>query len=115
MSMNVYITARREVVVVKTGEKSVQTEHFDALQTPTKVTYEIVGSANPIQAYKDWVRETGKECEREELVYADDDIFCERDPIGTEMYNPADSHLEDFDHWLESMEKNGYEVQIEVM
>ena len=41
MSMNIHILASRNVIVEKTGEKSVQEEYFDEWQTPTKVSYEI--------------------------------------------------------------------------
>ena len=56
MSMNLTLTAYRDVVVVKTGEKTKQTERIELWQTPTQVTHRILESKDPKQAYFDWVR-----------------------------------------------------------
>ena len=112
MSTNIHFAADREVKVVKTGRVSVQTVYFDQFQTPTRVTHEIKASADPIQAYKDWVL---RECSRDEEfpVYAEDDVFSEGDPVGVEIYNAGKEHIEKFEEWLKMCEEEGFEVRAE--
>jgi hypothetical protein len=55
MSMNVYISAKREIVTVKSGIKDTQYIRFNAWQTPTDVTYKIVNSENQQESYIEWV------------------------------------------------------------
>ena len=116
MSMNVYITAERKITFKKKNGKrggGIQTEKFDAVQTPTKVTYEIVGSSNPIQAYKDYVKTLSNP---EKIpVYAEDDIWGEGEPVGHQDYDWAEEHLQRFDQWLTTMDEDGYRVKIEVI
>jgi hypothetical protein len=116
MSMNVFISATRKVTFKKKNGKrggGIQTEVFKALQTPTKVTYEIVNSSNPQQAYIDWVK-TMSQPERMP-VYADDDIFGEGTPIGFEEYDFAQEHIDSFLSWTASVEEDGYTVKFEVI
>lgn len=109
MSMNLHITAKLECVAVKTGEKVFKEESFDCWQTPTKVTYEILNSDNMLQAYKDWVLSISED--KEIPVYAKNDIFNEKEPIGTETVNWGKCHLEELDLWVEAMTKDGYEIE----
>lgn len=112
MSTNIHFIATREVKVVKTNRVTTQEIKFNELQTPTRVTYEIKDSADPVQAYKDWVL---RECSRDEEfdVFADDDIYQEREPIGKEVYNAGKEHIEKFDEWLKMCAEEGYEVRAE--
>jgi hypothetical protein len=110
--MNIHILASRNVIVEKTGEKSVQEEYFDEWQTPTKVSYEIEKSDNPIQAYKDWVMSISEDTEFP--VFADDDIFGERGQIGTKTVNYGEYHIEQLNEWIEVYQNAGYEISVEV-
>ena len=114
MSTSIHWTAVREIRVVKTGKTSTQEIHFNGLQTPTRVTWEImeseiIESADPTQTYKDWVL---RECSVDEEfpVYAEDDVLCEN-PIGVEIYNAGKEHIEKFDAWLKMCEEEGFEVR----
>lgn len=113
MSMNIQFFGVREVQVVKTGKISKQEIRFDQLQTPTRVTYEIMESADKVQTYKDWVL---RECSVDEEfpLYAEDDVFGEKDPIGVEIYNAGKEHISKFDAWVKMCEEEGFEVQAEV-
>ena len=112
MSTNIHFVAAREVRVVKTGKTNTQEIQFDELQTPTSVTWEIMRSANPVQTYKDWVL---RECSRDEEfpVFAEDDVFGERDPVGVEIYNAGREHIEKFDAWLKMCAEEGFDVRAE--
>ena len=117
MSMNIYIYATREISFKdKKGKKKTETQAtvFNALQTPTEVTYEIVESSNPAQVYIDWVL---RRCSVDEQwpVYADDDFMQEREPIGVEIINQGKEHVEKFRQWMIWMEEKGYEIKYEVM
>lgn len=112
MSTNIHFSASREIKVIKTGKIETQTIYFDEWQTPTRVTREIMESANPMQAYKDWIL---RECSRDEeiLIYADDDIWNEHEPIGKEIYNDGKDHVARFEEWLAMCETEGYTVVAE--
>lgn len=112
MSTNIHFIAHREVKVIKTNRVSVQQIQFDELQTPTRVTHEIMASADRPQAYKDWVL---RECSRDEEfpIYAEDDVFGEGDPVGVEIYNAGKEHIEKFEEWLKMCEEEGFEVRAE--
>lgn len=108
MSTNIHFAAEREIVVVKTGQKDIQRIYFDPVwQTPTQVTYEIM-KGDPIQGYKDYILERS----RDEIleVYAEDDYFEERAPVGQQIYNVGKDHVARFDEWLAMCEAEGYTV-----
>ena len=110
MSTNIHWTAIREIKVIKTNRKSTQEIHFNELQTPTRVTWEIMASKDPAQTYKDWVL---RECSVDEEfpIFAEDDVFGEKDPVGVEIYNAGKEHIEKFDAWLKMCEEEGFEVR----
>ena len=117
MSMNIMITAERKVSFKnKAGKRctSIQTVKFDALQTSTSVTYEIVESNSPATVYIDWVL---SQCSRDETfpIYADDDIFQEREPVGFEIYNFGKEHVQKFSEWMTEVEEQGFTVKFEVI
>lgn len=114
MSMNFYISAKREILIVGTGETDYQWERFDVWQTPTNVSYSLLNSENPIESYINWVNERGKTLIREVPVYDPNDIFCEGEPIGTELYDPAKEHIDELRKWLTMIEKGKYKLEFEV-
>lgn len=116
MSMNVYIYAERKVVAkLKNGEEiaSLQTEKWNACQTPTNDTYAIVSSGNPKQAYVDWC--LNRSHIEQIPVYAKDDYFCEREPIGYEEYDFYKDHVAQFNQWYDIMDEQGYTVKFEII
>lgn len=116
MSMNVYITAEREITFRKrNGETGTdtQTVKFDAWQTPTKVTYEIVGSTDPARAYINWIESRSRD--EQVPVYAEDDIFGENEPVGYEVYNAGKEHVQTFREWVAEVEEDGFTVKFEVI
>ena len=114
MSMNIHFVAVREIIIAKSGKKSTQEIYFDdVIQTPTKVTYEIHGSKDPIQSYKDWVMQNSKD--EKYPIYADDDFLSERDPIGFEVYNFQKEHIARFQEWIDCMIEEGFVIKSEVL
>lgn len=115
MSMNIHIFAERTITARNKAGKKVrekQQQKFEVLQTPTKVSYEIKASGNPIQAYKDYVLSCGT-VERVP-IYAPEDIWSEKDPIRYEEYNWAEEHVGRFNEWLSTMDEAGYRIVVEV-
>lgn len=112
MSTNIHFSASREIQVIKTGKISTQTIDFREWQTPTRVTWEIMRSEDPIQAYKDWIL---RECshDEEEDVFEEDDIFGEGEPIGKRIYNAGKEHIAEFEEWLKMCAEEGYVVATE--
>ena len=117
MSMNIYITANRKITFKKkNGKRSgeVQTIAFNAWQTPTAVTRAILASANPAAAYIEWVK-TERSFDEEWPVFAEDDIWCDGDPIRVEIVNDGKEHIEQFIEWCDHMEEKGFTIKFEEM
>lgn len=116
MSMNIFIYGTREAFAIK-GKSLIQfkdTKKFESWQTRTKETYQIMNSDNPVQAYKDCILE--RYCREESHeIYADDDFFAEREPIGYKTIDPAAEHVKEFQEWLDEMNAGGFEVYFEAI
>lgn len=112
MSMNVHIVGEREILIPSINKKDIQRTSFNCLQTPTKVSYEILNSENCIQAYKEWI--LGRFKDEVVDVFADNDPFCEREPIGTKIYNYGIIHTQELEEWISSAESDGYVIGLEV-
>lgn len=113
MSINIHFIGYRDIMVVKTGKTEIQTCKFDGvLQTPSDVTNRIMKAENPFQEYVDWVLAKFDRIETEP-VYADDDIFNEREPVGYEEFNFGREHINDFHEWLDFSTKAGYNIMPE--
>lgn len=111
MSTNIHIYAERDIFVLKTKRNDVQTIKFDSVwQTPTIDTRKIMDSPDRIQAYKDWVMSRSCSVDHEEPVYADDDYFQEKEPVGVEIINEGKDHIHDFEEWLQMCSEDGYNV-----
>jgi len=110
MSMNIAFVATREIQVVKTGERDIQSFSFEVWQTPTDVTYQIARADDSIQAYKDWVM-SHDGCVFTSMIFAEDDPFEEGEPIGEEIVDPRVDHLAELDQWLRVMEQGGWVVE----
>jgi len=112
MSTNIHFLATREIQVIRTGQRETQEEHFKGVwQTPTPVTRQLMGSLDPIQAYRNWILEINEDYEV--AIFAKDDVFREREPVGTETRNHGDDHCAEFDAWVESRREQGYEITAE--
>ena len=112
MSINIHFIATRKVKVIKTKRVFTQEIKFNEWQTPSEVTRKIMASADPIQAYKNWIL-TDCSIDVETDVFAEDDIFQEREPIGKEVFNAGKEHIEKFDEWLKMCAEEGFEVRAE--
>jgi hypothetical protein len=113
MSMNILIEAQRQVQVLKTGAIREQSIRFDALQTPTTITQDILISRHPASVYKAWVLTQGED--ETVAVFAEDDIWEEGEPIGTTIYNVAKEHVAGFNDWLKMCEEEGFEVSFSMI
>lgn len=115
MSMNILITAHRDVKVVKSGKITRQSITFNVWQTPTTVTYNILNSSNKAETYKNWIRAESANMDLDENLFDEDDNLEEREPIGKRIYNPGLHHIELFDEWLNMCDEEGYTVEFEMI
>ena len=117
MSMNVRIFAKRVIYSeTKHGKQQIiQAVDFQAQQTPSDVTYQIVESDDPKQVYSDWIRwmQYTNPTVHYNPIFAPDDVFGEREPIGYEEYNWAEDHINELNRWCEEVEDDGYTVKFE--
>ena len=117
MSMNIMITASRKVTFKKKNGKrggEIQTIKFNEWQTPTHITHDILASKDPAQTYIDWIL---RDCSNdvEIPVFAEDDIWGEGEPVGTEIFNAGKEHVEEFRAWIKDAEENGFTVKCEMI
>ena len=112
MSMNIHISATREVTVNKTGKTSSQTVQFDCWQTPTSDSYEIMEKENPLEGYKEWV--IARNDVGTFLVYEEGDFFKEREPIGETTVNYSENHVKKLNTWIEMCAECDYDIKVEV-
>lgn len=116
MSMNVYIYATRKAWTKNKAGKKVTFEDivkFNAVQTPTSATHEILNSANPEAAYCKWVLAHFED--QIEDVFADDDLFCERAPVGKQVFNYGREHVKRFNQWKSEVDEQGYTIKFEMI
>ena len=109
MSMNIAISATREIFIPAVNQYDTQTVFFDCIQTTTKETDQILRSENPIRAYKLVVLSSFED--EEENEYADDDDYYET-PIGTKIVNYGVEHVADLEAWIEEKMKAGFAISI---
>ena len=109
MSTNFHISGTRSVTVNKTGVVETQQCDYDPWQTPTKVTNEILATGSPVEAYKAWVKSVSQD--EQELVYGDDDIFCENEPVSSRTINVGTVECINVDEWVADAVASGYELE----
>lgn len=109
MSMNFYISGKREITVNKTGAVETQNIHYQPWQTPTTVTRELLKQADPVTAYKEWVMSIS--VDEQEAVYADDDVFGEGDVIRYNTVNNGREECQQLDEWIAAVTALGYELE----
>lgn len=105
MSMNLHLLAKLDADT-KLGKKEI-IERFSLIQTSTEVTRKILGAPDQFKAYSEWILAISTD--KVENVYADNDFFREREPIGTEIVNYGKDHLGEVEQWLK--EHEGWEIE----
>jgi len=111
MSTNLHIYARREITVNRTGKVETQEQYVDVWQTPTDVTHEIMAHETveeQIEAYKAWVLSVSED--RTVNVYAEDDLFHEREPVARKTINMGWEKCEELDETLARLREQGYDI-----
>lgn len=112
MSLNFNIRAERKISFKKKdGKRSseIQLVSFDCIQTPTKVTEHIMATAQPINAYIDYIRSLSKP--ERMPVYAEDDYFCENGIISYVDYDWTIEHIDLLNKWIFDQEEQGYTIK----
>jgi len=109
MSINIGFVAEREIIT-PAGVKDIQRLYIDGVwQTPTEVTKRIYQSRNPIRVYVSWVLSVAEDVL--EPVYADDDLFCEKAPVGVRKVNYGKQHVCEFMKEVALLKKLGFTVK----
>lgn len=104
--MNVAIVGKRKISytdkmgVVKTSTQEVV---FDAIQTPTHITYEILASTDPVSVYSDFVMSIN------EVIEYPADEFSEAETVDV-----GREHLADLKNWIETSEEEGFTISFEL-
>ena len=117
MGMTIFIEATREIFFKDKNlklKKDIQKEIFmDMWQVPGDICYEIINGETPFKTYCKWI--TDNSVIRELPIYAEDDFFNERPPIGIEKYDPAKEHIEEVTNWIEDRERVGFKIKFILM
>jgi hypothetical protein len=106
MSMNLHLVATIEATS-KVGKHTIR-DPFDLFQTPTEATDEILSHEDVMTAYLAWGE---KNCNFDYTlpVYAPEDIFQQKAPVGSEIHNAWKEHLQELAQWLE--EHKGWDLE----
>ena len=112
MSTNIHFLASREITVNRTGKTDTQTRHLQVWQSNSEETRKIMQSTDPVQGYVDWVIRRFDQDEQEP-VYAEDDVFGQRDPVRFETYNPGRQHAAEFLRTVEELRADGWDIKAE--
>ena len=107
--MNLYVTAKRDILVVKTGLPDVQYADFDLWQTPTDITHQIMSTTDKVVAYCDWVLENSVDEDISTVEY-DDELEPIR-VVESFIYNAGKEHVSEFMSWIEKMDSTGYTIE----
>jgi hypothetical protein len=111
MSINIAFIAKRDITINCTGKQEVQQEYFDSCwMTPSHITRSIIDSEDPFEAYRQWVLSVSYD--EIEDVFAEDDFMCEREPIGSRVYNMGEIHVKSFNEWLQQRREDGYDIEV---
>ena len=112
MSMNLHIAATGEATY-PSGKKFKVMERFSCLQTPTKITNEILSKENPIEAYKAYVMENS--VVEEEPIF-DIETWDEKtdyyEQVGTDLVNYWEIHIKQLDKFLKQALEKGLVVEV---
>lgn len=111
MSTNFHIRAERSIKVLKTENIEIQSQYLHVWQTSSKQTASIISSEDPLQAYVNYVMSISKD--ETNPIYAENDIFRENDPIGTEVVNYGKLHIKQLKDYMSILEKDGFEFTYE--
>lgn len=97
MSLNVqfYVTGRLN------GKTFEQPLDFEALQTPTEVTYKIIKSPNPVQEYANWVLRSSYNKDEKVFNYVKGKY---------EIFNFGKDHVERFLKKVDEVKKAGLSI-----
>lgn len=109
MSMNFYISGKRDITVNKTGVVETQHCNYQPWQTPTAVTREILAAMLPVEAYKAWVMSKARD--EQEPVYAEDDVFCDGEALSYKTVNASKEECTQVDEWIAAVVAQGYELE----
>lgn len=99
MSTNVCIIAERPIMFKKRGGticSDIQTNKFPSVQTPTDISYKIVESKKPIQAYIDYIRSLSQVEE-------------------PSIYIWVTEHEKELLKWISEVEEKGYTIKVEII
>jgi hypothetical protein len=107
MSMNLFLQATLDADT-KLGKKKIK-ESCNLLQTPTRVTRAILSLPRKdiFPTYIEYVKSISEK--KEVPLYADDDFFREREPIGTEIEDYGAEHIQEVQDWLD--DHNGWDIE----
>ena len=113
MSMNIQIKAVAKAMIIETGEEFDHSVNLPVMQTPTEVTERIMNSENKIKEYENYIRSIF--FEEEEPVFAEDDLFQEKEPIGYKTVNMGKEHLAELCNDITYYTNKGYEIVFEMI
>jgi len=113
MSMNIHLEAVMEGTLIPDNEdvkphRVRQSDYFECLQTPTKVTYVILESSDPKAAYTEWVLMNFGE---DEIGDVYDFNVSMDEPVGTKVVNFGKDHIEELERWINYHEKRGWNIK----
>lgn len=119
MSMNICIESVGDIKYPN-GKVKKARNMFDAIQTPTKISYKIINSKDPLNEYFSYILSLS-EPELDLSFYNYEDLYnYEVNEVlkeGTYYYTPTDwayDHMERLKYWILEQEELGFKIEISV-
>ena len=109
MSMNFYISGKRDITVNKTGVVETQHCNYQPWQTPTAITRAILAATLPVEAYKAYIMSISED--EKEPIYHESDIHEECRPVGYNTVNNGKEECTQVDEWIAAVVAQGYELE----
>jgi len=106
MSMNFYISGKRDITVNKTGVVETQQCDYQPWQTPTAPR--PPAATLPVEAYKAYIMSISED--EQEAIYHESDIYGD-DPIGYKTINVGKEECTQVDEWIAAVLAQGYELE----
>lgn len=108
----IHLRATREIIVVKTGEKSIQSQFIESYlwDVEEEVFQKIMNSENKIQAYLDWVLPQKRTVTK--IKWRDDALAWEPEPLEECEVDIVKEHYENVKELIHQYELLGYDIDL---
>jgi hypothetical protein len=115
MSIELFIEFSRDIFIPSINKSDVQKEQTNLWTgyMTNEDALRIYKAGDQFEEYFKFIRSVTEHTEPfDEPIFADDDWFCEKEPISYKRYIPAETHIAELKNTLRQYEAKGYIAKI---